>query len=371
MNKTKKNITILAIGDRVDYDSFKKFHKEKHLFLKSGFDYVNVNYKQFLDGRIPQIRTKKVIIFLFFPFFYWDRYIEYKDYKGIYGNRAFYKKFIRFWEIVTRTFNKHLSDKDILFINNPLLCGLYRDKLAAIKKMSQYHLHNPKLYKISRIKEIEKLLDRGHNFFIKPRYGSMGKGITYLSWPNWQTNFIFKNNKIINRLSDHGWRFKDITGNHAFLRQLIKKDVLIQKAVDLLILNKKKVDLRVYTFFNKVIYIYPRKNHPDKITTNISQGGRGDPGLLEILPKHLLKKARKITVKMAKTLKLNFAGIDIILDRNLKDVYVIDVNTFPGFPKRRTFNLARCMLSELSRLSNKGGLRFKKGYNIYKAGTEK
>ena len=144
----------------------------------------------------------------------------------------------------------------------------------------------------------------------------------------------------------------------------------IQIHKQMLILNKKKVDLRVYTFFNKVIYIYPRKNHPDKITTNISQGGRGDPSLLEILPEDLLRKAKKIAVKMAKKSKLNFIGIDIILDRNLKDVYVIDVNTFPGFPKRRTFNLARCMLRELSRLSNKGGLRFKKGCNIYKAGTK-
>ena len=97
----------------------------------------------------------------------------------------------------------------------------------------------------------------------------------------------------------------------------------------------------------------------------------GDPDLLEILPKHLLKKARKIAVKMAKTLKLNFTGIDVILDRNLKEIYVIDVNTFPGFPKRRTFNLTRCMLKELSRLNNKGDLHFEKGYDIYKTGIEK
>jgi hypothetical protein len=45
----------------------------------------------------------------------------------------------------------------------------------------------------------------------------MGKGITYLSPLNWQTNFIFKDNRIISRRSDYGWRFRDITGNNAFL----------------------------------------------------------------------------------------------------------------------------------------------------------
>ena len=35
------------------------------------------------------------------------------------------------------------------------------------------------------------------------------------------------------------------------------------------------------------------------------------------------------------------AGMDIIIDRNLRNIYVIDVNLFPGFPKRKTFNLGR------------------------------
>ena len=60
----KKNITILAIGDRADYDSFKKFHKDRRLFLEKGFDYATASYKQLLKGKVPKIPTEKVIVFI-------------------------------------------------------------------------------------------------------------------------------------------------------------------------------------------------------------------------------------------------------------------------------------------------------------------
>ena len=53
-------------------------------------------------------------------------------------------------------------------------------------------------------------------------------------------------------------------------------------------------------------------------------------------------------------------GMDIMPDRNQKDVYILDVNVFPGFPKRKTFKLARAIIDELQRLLKEGGLRFEK-----------
>lgn len=366
MKKRENQITVFAIGERLDYDSFAKFDREKDSFLTHGFDYVSTNYGSLLKGKIPHIKTKKVIVFLFFPFVYWNRHIEYKNYKGLYGNHNFFIKFMRFWMRIDNSIRTLLSDKEIVSVNSPLLCGFCRDKLQVIDKLSRIHIPQPRLYKILYLEEMQKRMVQGDSFFIKPRYGSMGKGITYLSWSNWQTNFRFKNNKIINKRSDRGWRFRDITVNDAFLNQLLKRgeDILIEEAVNSLILRGNKVDLRIYTFFNKVVYIYPRKNAPDKITTNISQGGRGDPRLLKMLPKHLLVKAEKAAEKISRVLNLNLAGIDIILDKNLKDVYVIDVNAFPGFPKRKTFNLAKHIIKDLVRSSKNGNLSFKKKVSI-------
>ena len=359
MNKEKKDITILTIGDRSDYDSYQKSNYEKKSFLDNGFEYITTNYAKVLKGKTPHVKTEKVVIFLFFPFSYWNKHIEHKNYKGVYGNHIFYQKFSRFWDIVEEKLKKHFADKKILFINNPRVCAAYRDKLAVIRKLAELNISQPQLHKISDIGEIQDRLARGEKFFLKPQYGSMGKGITFLSESNWQTNFTFKNNKIISRKSDHGWEFNDVTGNHKFLKQLLKKDILVQAAVDPPILKGSKMDLRLYTFFGKAIYLYPRRNSPGKVTTNISQGGKGAPSFLGILPGNLIKKAKEEASKVANMLDISLAGIDVIPDKSLKKVYVIDVNIFSGFPKRKTFNITQVLANILSQLDDKGILPFK------------
>ena len=356
MEKKKRNITVLALGDWFDYDEYKKFNKEKRFLINRGFDYVTVNYTRVLKGKIPRVKTKKVIVFLFFPFNYWNKNIEHKNYRGIYGSRTFYKKFTHFWVKINKIINEHFSNKEILFINNPILSGRYRDKRLINLIFAHAKIPVPRRHQTTHTRDIYSLLAKGCSLFLKPRYGSMGKGITHLSWSNWQTNFQFQDNKIISRRSDYGWHFRDITGDRGFLRQLIKHDILIEEAVDSLIIKRRKFDLRVYIFFEKVLYIYPKTNEPVEITTNISQGGKGDPSFVQFIPKKLLDKAEKIAVKAAQSLKLDLAGIDIVLDRHLKDVYIVDVNVFPGFPKRKTFNLSRSIIKELVHLDNKGEL---------------
>jgi len=356
----KRKMTIFAVGDRADYDAFRKFNSARRLFLNSGFDYASIDYKHLLAGKAPKIPTGKVIVFLFFPFYYWNKHIEHKNYRGIYGNRVFLNKFARFCENLNTVIKDTLAGRELCFVNDPRSCAFYRDKLEVKKRLSESGVSNPKLYKTKRVKEVHLWLSRGQNFYAKPRCGSMGKGITYLSRPDWQTNFKFKDNKILSKKSDRGWKFKGITGNNAFLSQLLKKDIFIEEAVNALVLNKKKVDLRIYTFFGKTLYVYPRKNHLDSVTTNITQGGRGDPKLLKILPKHTVEKSKKLAETASRTLGFNLAGVDIAIDRNLKNVYVIDVNTFPGFPKKRTFDLTSYMIRELIGLLNKKKLRFEK-----------
>ena len=132
----------------------------------------------------------------------------------------------------------------------------------------------------------------------------------------------------------------------------------------MLLLKKTRVDLRVYTFFGKVLFVYPRRNRSDAITTNISQGAKGDLVLLKKLPRHLVKKAKKLATDVSGALGVNLIGMDIMMDRNLKDVYVIDVNFFPGLPKRRTFNISQRMIEELIKLNRKSGIRYEKMYSI-------
>ncbi|RKY42509.1 MAG: hypothetical protein DRP85_02525 [Candidatus Makaraimicrobium thalassicum] len=346
----KKDTTILAIGDPPDYDSFRKFDKERKYILEQGFNYKAVDYEELFNAEDLGISTGKVIVFLFFPFYYWNRNIEHRGYRGIYGNLSFCRKFSRFSEDLIARIESVLPGKDLFFINDPRVSSLYRDKLLAQEALSGSGINVPQRIDTRSVRVVKNLLGDGRKMYIKPRYGSMGKGITFLEKDNWQTNFRFRENRIANIRSDQGWKFHGITGNTGFLKSLLCKDVIIEEAVELFNLKGFKVDFRVYCFLDKVLYIYPRKNNIDSVTTNISQGGKGDPKLLRVMPRKIISKINRQSLKTMKVLKLNFAGIDIAIDSNMENIYVLDVNMFPGFPKRRTFKLARSMVSGLRML---------------------
>lgn len=359
MVKTKKTTTILAIGDEGDYDSYQKLDKEKRFILNRGFDYKTVHYKDLLNGHLPKIKTDQVIIFFFFPFVYWNKHIEHRRYRGIYGNHTFYKKFNRFCVTLVKIVKHLLPGKELLFINDPVVSARYRDKVPAMRALSRGRVSVPSVFKTKRVRDVKRMLEKGHKFFIKPRCGSMGKGITFLQLGNWQSNYGFKYNRIISRRSDYGWKFRDMTDNSKFLSALLhSKDTFMEEAIDPLSIKDDKVDFRVYGFFDKVIYIYPRRNSIDAVTTNITQGGHGDPDLMDIIPEAIQERIRKAVKKTMKALDLSFAGIDVIVDSALKHIYIVDVNMFPGFPKRKTFNLARRMIQDLKRLDAKGKLKY-------------
>lgn len=347
MGNKKRKATILAIGDAVDFDSFRKFDMEKRFILNRGFDYRTVDYKTIFKKQQLDIPTEKAVVLTFFPFNYWKKHIERRDYRGMYGNLMFLKKFTRFCRDLTERVEKALPGKEIEFVNDPRLASAYRDKVAVMKKLSEAGVKVPARINTKSIKDIRGLLSEGKKIYIKPQCGSMGKGITYLTRDGWRTNFTVKKSKVVKRYSDHGWKFRDITGNAKFLRSLIMGDVIIEEAISPFNIRGNMIDLRVYACFGKILYIYPRKNSVPAVTTNISQGGRGSPALLKRIPDRVIGRITKQVRKTMRVLGVGFAGVDVILDSGLKNTYVADINMFPGFPKRRTYNLARSVICEL------------------------
>jgi glutathione synthase/RimK-type ligase-like ATP-grasp enzyme len=61
----------------------------------------------------------------------------------------------------------------------------------------------PKRFNVKGVKDVLRLLDDGYKLFIKVRFGSMGKGITYLEKGRWMTNFRFRKGKIVSKKSDY------------------------------------------------------------------------------------------------------------------------------------------------------------------------
>jgi len=268
--------TLLAVGDDTDNESFLHFRNCGHLFEKLGCSFKSIDYNTFLSGKYPSVETQKLTVFLFFPFKYWDKYIETPNYKGIYGNKSFFDTFKGYWKLVDTKIKKYYQGKELHFINQPNNLSKDRDKVLTKRALLSAGLYCPESYIERDTKSILKLLSDGKKIYIKVRYGSMGKGITYLQEGKWVTNFSFKNGEIISRKSDYGWRFSEVTNNNAFLSQLLKTDVTIEEAIPPWVINNKRFDLRSIVLYDKTLYTYARSNHIDNVTTNISQGGQGD-----------------------------------------------------------------------------------------------
>ena len=76
---TKKTKTLLVLGDDKDFDTYKKFIKQKRFFYKSMITVKHIDYLSLLKNNLPSIASKEIIIFPCFPFEYWDKYIEPKN----------------------------------------------------------------------------------------------------------------------------------------------------------------------------------------------------------------------------------------------------------------------------------------------------
>jgi len=309
---------------------------------------VTATYDLLEKNKLPLIESDTIIIYLFFPFTYWDKHIEKEGYKGVYGNVEFYNKFRSFWSEIHRTLKKVYRGKKIRFINHPLKIAIDRDKEFTKTILSENEINIPIPYYTRIYKDILKLVNmENKKLFLKVRYGSMGKGITYLEKGNWKTNFRFKDGTIVNPRSDYGWTFIDVKDNVEFLKELLTKDIVIEEAIDVYKLDNIIFDLRLYMFYDDVLYIFPRTNKKDAITANISQGGQGrSTQFLKRFPKSVIDKAVSSGTRTIQAMDVNFAGVDVMISKDLR-VYVIELNTFPGFPKVSRFNLSKRIIQRI------------------------
>lgn len=331
--------SVLVLGDMSDWESYKRFYDQCNVHFKK-YKWIFSEYNE--ENIFPNINSNNILIFMFFPFKFWDKYIEKQKYNGVYGNVEFYNKFRSFWNQMHKDIKNFYDDKNIYFVNHPLKISIDRDKEIVKTMLNDTKINTPKSYYIKNYNDILKLInEKNKKLFLKVRYGSMGKGITFLSKGNWKTNFKFENNKIISPNSEYNWCFTDITNNISFLKNILCEDIIIEESIESYLFNGYIFDLRVYVYYGQVLYIFPRINNKNAITTNISQGAIGvNSNFIDIFPKQTIDNVIKSAIETTKIVGVNFAGVDIMIDNDL-NVYVIELNSFPGFPKIERFNISK------------------------------
>ena len=341
--------TLIVIGDPMMNSSrfepsLDRFIGYKHLLRKRGIETVFVTYEDITSLRLPDIKSARVYVLLFFPYNHWNSHIErYDKDSRIYGDISFGRDYSIYLEKIGRIINKKYKNKDVRFINPPESCMIDRDKLRTFNALKRAGIKTPDILKVKTAEMFDKMLDRYGSLYVKPRFGAMGKGITYADASGVYTNFCFRSNKIINRLYDYNWRPVRISckNRDAFITTLIRSGFIFQRAVNPLVCKDRRFDIRVYAVCGKTPYIYAKSMPVGSFITNWSQGGRIEDRLFlnRALSAQEIKAIKSISSKAAKAINLSFAGVDIIIDRDTRKINVLEIQSFPGY--ERGFDLMR------------------------------
>ncbi|MEA3328503.1 MAG: hypothetical protein U9Q08_02000 [Candidatus Omnitrophota bacterium] len=344
--------TLLIIGDRKTKrgkldPSLKQFikHAEKPN-AKRNFNLKVIAYQNVLTGKLPEINEKYLIIMLFFPFEHWNKQIEvYDQDKRAYGDQKFGSQFSKFFIAVEKILTKKYRNKKIRYVNPPQSCILDRDKAKTKSLLLKNNIPVPNAFAVSNPRAIEDLIKEGKSLYLKPRFGAMGKGITYVSGRQVVTNFLFRQDRIISRPYDYNWRFSRISNKKRFLKKLLSKDVICEEAIEPATHEGRRFDFRIYTIYGRTPYFYAKSVGENSIVTNWSQGGRIEKkkSFYQHIPKSKIRLMLSLAKKTARTLGLNYAGVDILFSKGFEKIYVLEAHSFPAHEKG--FNLTK-FLSE-------------------------
>ncbi len=277
-------------------------------------------------------------ILLFFPYKYWDKNIEiYQGDSKVYGDNSFGRKFQKYFEKVEKAIKKKYSDKKIKYINPPDKSVMDRDKEETKKFFRHHDIPTPRSFNVKSLKELNKITKRGISLYVKPRFGAMGKGITYLSNDLIITNFLFQKGEIVSHSYDYHWRFHEIkdSDKDKFLKILLSRGFIFEEAIDPPIYRGRRSDFRVYCIYGKVSYYYARSTPAVSLVTNWSQGGKivQKRKLSQYISTAKLNQVKSLARKVAKELKLNYTGVDIIFSKDYKQIYSLEAHSFPGYER--------------------------------------
>jgi glutathione synthase/RimK-type ligase-like ATP-grasp enzyme len=335
--------TLIVIGDPMMNQSrfepsLKRFMVCSGMLLKRGIWFAFLTYDDVIKMRLPDLAAKRIEILLFFPYNYWNAFIERYDRDDrVYGDTSFGRDYESYLSRVGIILRRKYKDKHLKFINPPEACIVDRDKLKTYNMLRGSGIETPSIVGIKTLKQFYDALKKHGSLYIKPRFGAMGKGISYADRSGVYTNFIFKSDKVSSRMYDYNWRpYRIGKKNHnGFISLLISKGFIFQKAVNPLISKRRRFDIRVYTAFNKVPYMYAKSAPLNSFITNWSQGGRIEKK--EFLENSLslkeISEIKKMSLKAAGIIGLSFSGVDIIVDNDTRRLNVLEIQSFPGYEK--------------------------------------
>jgi glutathione synthase/RimK-type ligase-like ATP-grasp enzyme len=172
------------------------------------------------------------------------------------------------------------------------------------------------------------LKERCFNVFVKPRFGSGAGGImalrhnkksgAFVAYTTLARNHIFVyNTKRINRLTNP----QEIA---LLVNTIAETGVLIEEWIQKDSIDRKKYDLRVVCQFGNIEYIIARCSKGAITNLHLNNEARLYDDLR--LSQSIKEEINELSLRAIKLSGLQYAGIDVLIERDTKLPYLIEVN---------------------------------------------
>ncbi len=324
--------------------------------LTLGIDAQRQTYEALLSKKRLSFASDVLYVMFYFPYTFWDKHCEVEDGVAVYGvDRGVYLKFRRFWARVERAVKQVYPDKRIEFIIDPKMVFVDRDKILTHDLLEQAGIPVTATLKKHHLETVLQNVSEKRGIFIKSRYGAEGKGITRVRSGEWTTNYVVKRHRPFNHPIGKKWPFTDVTGDKAFLRDLLDRDVIVER--EILSVKKPgigKFDVRVHVVGGKVVHLFVRHAGANDVVTNWSQGGEVEHVYQNILSKEQIASTISVSEAAAKVLGDQFIGIDCMFDaEEPNQAIVVEAQCMCDFPKPEACNLGEVLVQYIIALQKK------------------
>jgi hypothetical protein len=201
----------------------------------------------------------------------------------------------------------------------------------------------PETHALTNFSVIERMLSNFGNVYIKPKNGSLGKGIYQLLYDK-KDGYYYTRFKDI----DQGNRLMKFDHLEALMNHLFDKQNLshyiVQQGIHLIRSENKSVDFRIHTNKNKdgqweMTAIAAKIAGPGSVTTHLNNGGMvkamDELSDTDLKSEEMITKLTKASLQISKALEkqmegyIGEIGFDLGLDRKGR-VWLFEANAKPG-----------------------------------------
>jgi RimK family alpha-L-glutamate ligase len=191
-----------------------------------------------------------------------------------------------------------LEDMGVYVINSADSIEISVDKFYTSSRLEAAGFSTPKTVVTERFEEAMKAFKAlGRDVVVKPLFGSLGKGMIRLSDPD-----------VAYRI----FRALEMTQGVYYLQEFIPH---------------ANEDIRAFVIGGKMVASMLRKGENWK--TNISAGGSPKPYALK-------EEISEISIKAVETIGLEYSGVDLLRSENDGRIYIIELNSTPGWQGLQT-----------------------------------